>query len=65
VQTSFSKNEMPVMAKYERRVLVAGQPQQQRVQVSQGQVKKVCFFKGGVKSSKKMVRDYGQKRGQN
>jgi hypothetical protein len=45
--------------KYELCVSVAAQPQQQRVQVSQGKVKKGCSFKGGDMSSKKKVRDDG------
>jgi hypothetical protein len=36
---------MQIEAKHDVRVSVAGQPQQQSVQVPEGKAKKVCFFK--------------------
>jgi hypothetical protein len=42
--TAFSKNEIKIEAQYELRFSMAGQPQQQSVQVSQGKAEKGCFF---------------------
>jgi hypothetical protein len=41
----FSKNEMKIAVKCELMVSVAGQPQQQSLQVPEGKAKKGCFFK--------------------
>jgi hypothetical protein len=50
---------MQIKEKHELSVSVAGQPQQHRVQVSQGKAKKGCSFNGGANRSKKNVRNYG------
>jgi hypothetical protein len=55
VYTAFSKNEMKIEARYEHKVSVAGQPQQQSVQVSQGKAKKDCFFKSCKEDQKSSI----------
>jgi hypothetical protein len=49
----FSKNEVKIESKYELRVSVAGKPQKQSVQVSQG---KACFFKSNKEDQKVVKR---------
>jgi hypothetical protein len=65
VYTAFSKNEMKNEAKYELRVSVAGQLQQQCVPVSQGKSNKGCFFKSSKEDQKvvKRSREIMGKRG--
>jgi hypothetical protein len=54
VYTAFSNNEMNIEAKYELKVSMAGQPQLQSVQVSQGKAKKGCFFKCSKEDQKEV-----------
>jgi hypothetical protein len=56
VYAAFSKNEMKIDTKYELRVSLAGQPQQQSVQVSQSKAKKGCFFKSRKEEQKVVKR---------